>query len=92
MSEKTVLMEIIEKINADSKFLNGENDSPMDRAVGQYIKSIADDLQENYLHKEKQQLVSFGYAQIQYIDAEIGDCVYKKLPEEIYNETYGGQS
>jgi len=43
--------------------------------------------------KEKEQLISFGYTQIQYIDAEIGDCIYKKVPEEIYNETYGnGQS
>jgi hypothetical protein len=38
---------------------------------------------------EKEQLISFGYTQIQYVDAEIGDCVYKKVPEEIYNETYG---
>lgn len=82
-------MEIIEKLNADAKFFNGENDSPTDRTVGRIIKIIADDLQENYLDKEKQQLLSFGYTQIMYIDAEIGDCVYKKLPEEIYNEIYG---
>ena len=38
---------------------------------------------------EKEQLISFVYTQIQYVDAEIGDCIYKKVPEEIYNETYG---
>jgi hypothetical protein len=39
---------------------------------------------------EKEQMISFAYTQIQYIDAEIGDLIYKKLPQEIYNETYGG--
>jgi hypothetical protein len=42
------------------------------------------------IEKERQQLISFGYTQIQYVDAEIGDCICKKVPEEIYNETYGG--
>lgn len=37
---------------------------------------------------EKEQLISFGYTQIQYIDAEIGDLIYKKVPEEIYTETF----
>ena len=35
---------------------------------------------------EKQQLINFGYLQIQNIDSEIGDLIYKKVPEEIYNE------
>lgn len=39
---------------------------------------------------EKEQMISFAYTQIEYIDAEIGDLIYKKLPQEIYNETYGG--
>jgi uncharacterized protein YycO len=42
------------------------------------------------LEMEKEQMISFGYIQIQHVDAEIGDCVYNKVPEEIYNETYGG--
>jgi hypothetical protein len=41
---------------------------------------------------EKEQMISFAYTQIQYIDAEIGDLIYKKLPQEIYNETYGGKN
>lgn len=45
---------------------------------------------KNLLVKEKQQLISFGYSQIQYIDAEIGDLIYNKNPEEIYRETFGG--
>lgn len=39
---------------------------------------------------EKQQLISFGYTQIQYIDTDLGDLIYKKTPEEIYNDTYKG--
>ncbi len=37
---------------------------------------------------EKQQLINFGYSQISYIDSEIGDLIYKKVPEEIYNEKF----
>ena len=37
---------------------------------------------------EKEQLISFGYWQIEYIDAEIGDLIYNKVPEEVYKEIY----
>lgn len=43
---------------------------------------------DGWIEKEKQQLIAFGYSQIQEIDSEIGDLVYKKVPEEIYNETF----
>jgi len=56
MEKKTAMMEVIEKLEADSKFLNGENDAPTDKAVGQYLKTIADDLRENYLQKEQEQI------------------------------------
>ena len=38
---------------------------------------------KNWLEKEKDQLINFGYSQIQNIDSEIGDLIYKKTPEEI---------
>lgn len=38
------------------------------------------------LHKKE--IIDFGYLQINYIEAEIGDLIYKKVPEEIYNEKY----
>lgn len=88
MSEKqTVLMGIIEKLYADSKFLNGENDDPMDKAVGQYIKSIADDLKENYLQKEKEQQRLIYEGMLQNIGTSIKQS---DLPtfEQYYNETY----
>ena len=44
------------------------------------------------LEQEKEQLVAFGYSQINYIDAEIGDLIYKKVPEEIYSEYYSAIS
>lgn len=37
---------------------------------------------------EKQQIIDFGYLQIQNIESELGDLIYKKVPEEIYNETF----
>ena len=47
--KQTVLQQIIEKLLADSKYLNGENDRKEDRIVGQYLKTIADDLAIEYL-------------------------------------------
>jgi hypothetical protein len=38
---------------------------------------------------EKRQLIAFGYLQIDNIEAEIGDCTYSKLPEQIFDEIYG---
>ena len=40
------------------------------------------------LEEEKKQLICFGYSQINYIDSEIGDLIYKKVPEEIYKESF----
>ena len=66
----------------------------------QHIKNMVDNggdmdllcvigmIEMEYIPKEKQQLISFGYSQIQHIDAEIGDLIYNKVPEEIYNETF----
>jgi len=47
-----------------------------------------DELETKAKEMEKQQLINFGYLQIQNIDSEIGDLIYKKVPEEIYNETF----
>lgn len=37
---------------------------------------------------EKEQIINFGYLQIQNIESELGDLIYKKVPEEIYNEIF----
>lgn len=50
--------------------------------------SISKDIEEQWIAKEKKELISFGYTQINWIDSEIGDLIYKKNPEEIYTETY----
>lgn len=77
---KTVLEEIIEKLLADSKYLNGENDSKIDRTVGQYLKTIADDLQENYLVKEKEQIMTAFYC---------GDLSkYEGNPNKYFDDNY----
>jgi hypothetical protein len=51
--------------------------------------SDRNDLFDQAKQIEREQMISFAYEQIQHIDAEIGDLIYKKVPEEIYNETYG---
>lgn len=43
---------------------------------------------QNSIKKERDQLISFGYTQIQYLDSELGDLFCRKNPEEIYKETY----
>jgi len=52
------------------------------------IEKLKEVIANEYIEKEKQQLISFGYTQLQYIEAEIGDTIVTKVPEEIYNETY----
>ena len=37
---------------------------------------------------EKEQSIAFGYRCIGEVDCELGDLIYKKVPEEIYNETF----
>ncbi len=77
MANKTALQEFLDQIVL--KQVNGSV----------YLLPAITDVQiEEALEKEKKQLIAFGYSQIQEIDSEIGDLVYKKVPEEIYNETF----
>jgi len=69
---KTAIQELIEQL--EQTITEVKNGNALDKAF--------------WLAKEKAQLISMGYMQIQYIEAEIGDCIYKKLPEEIYTETF----
>jgi len=69
---KTAIRELIEQL--EQTIPEVKNGNALDKAF--------------WLEKEKAQLISMGYRQIQYIEAEIGDLVYKKLPEEIYTETF----
>ena len=52
------------------------------------IPAITDIRIAEALENEKKQLIAFGYSQIQQIDSELGDLIYKKVPEEIYNVTF----
>jgi len=38
----------------------------------------------------EKQMIDFAYSSIREVESELGDLIYKKVPEEIYNETYGG--
>jgi len=55
------------------------------------LVNIIKRIDEELLETEKKQLIGFGYSQISYIDAEIGDLIYKKVPEEVYNEIYNAE-
>ena len=87
MSQKTAIQELKEYFEQQLRLQrNSEIKYTTEEALVDAIQ-----LCQNAINtKEKEQLISFGYTQIQYVDAEIGDCICKKLPEEIYNETYGG--
>lgn len=37
---------------------------------------------------DKERMIAFGYRCIGEVDSELGDLIYKKVPEEIYNETF----
>jgi hypothetical protein len=37
---------------------------------------------------EKQQTLAFGYRCIGEVSLELGDLVYKKVPEEVYNDVF----
>ncbi len=65
------------------------------------MQKLIDYMEENYhlteesryefkkaLEEEKKQLISFAYKQIQEMESELGDMIYKKVPEEIYAETF----
>lgn len=38
---------------------------------------------------EKKQIISFAYKQIENCHNEMGEIMYSKVPEELYNDTYG---
>jgi hypothetical protein len=37
---------------------------------------------------EKKNTIAFGYRCIGEVDSELGDLIYKKVPEEVYNEIF----
>jgi len=77
MPQKTALQEFLEQIVL--KQVQGSV----------YLIPVITDIQiTEALENEKKQLIAFGYSQIQQIDSELGDLIYKKVPEEIYNETF----
>ena len=46
---------------------------------------------EAYKENRKKEIIQACYLQIQNIESELGDLVYKKVPEEIYNENFNNQ-
>jgi hypothetical protein len=49
---------------------------------------VFDDLLEQAKEMEKKNTIAFGYRCIGEVDSELGDLIYKKVPEEVYNETF----
>jgi hypothetical protein len=84
----TVLQEIIQWTIENAFNVEGQDGN-------EYIAIDHEEMRakfDEWLQKEKRQLIAFGYAQIEYIDVEIGDLIYRKLPEEVYNETYKNET
>lgn len=52
---------------------------------------ICKEWREQAKEMEKENTMAFGYRCIGEVDSELGDLVYKKVPEEVYNETYGSK-
>jgi hypothetical protein len=74
MKEQTAIEWLLEQIETK----NGKDFSA-------YYSEFVDKAKE----MEKEQLIMFGYAQIQEIDSELGGLIYRKVPEEVYHEKYG---
>jgi len=53
------------------------------------LKNVAKEIDTKMLQEEKKEMIAFAYAQIEEIDSELGDLIYKKVPKEIYDEAYG---
>ena len=47
------------------------------------------DIFEQAKEMEKENTIAYGYRCIGEIDSELGDLIYHKVPEEVYNEMYG---
>ena len=57
-----------------------------------YRASIPYEFAEQALAMERQQTIRFAYEQIRHVESETGDLTYRKVPEELYTETYGKES
>jgi hypothetical protein len=89
MSKKTAIQELKEYFEQQLRI---QRSSEIKYTTEETLVDAIQVCQNAINTKEKEQLIAFGYAQIQEIDSELGDLIYKKVPEEIYNQTYGSQS
>jgi hypothetical protein len=51
--------------------------------------SIIDEGIKQALAMQREQTIRFAYEQIRNVESETGDLTYRKVPEELYTETYG---
>lgn len=87
---KTSMMELRDKLleeyqnlkepSHNHEYLNGYREA---------LKNVANDIDAQMLAHEKTELIAFAYNQIQEMESELGDMIYKKVPEEIYKDTFG---
>jgi len=86
---KTVMMKLRDKLLEQAKEL--KTDAPLDRFLKGYreaLNKVTNDIDTQMLQEERKEMIAFAYAQIEEIDSEIGDLIYKKVPQEIYKEAY----
>jgi len=78
MSRPTVLQELISEFEEIKK----TKCNTLQEVI--FFDGVLAIIEGKYLAKEREQLISFAYSQIQYIDSELGDLIYKKVPEELF--------
>lgn len=74
MTKKQTSVEwLIEQLNPDMKTMQG---------------NIIQDLLDQAKAMHKDEIISFGYQCAGAMESELGDIIYNKLPEDIYNDTF----
>ena len=87
---KTSMMELRNKLLIEVQ--NLKEPAQQNEHINGYreaLKNVANDIEAQMLAHEKTELIAFAYNQIQEMESELGDMIYKKVPEEIYDETFG---
>lgn len=87
---KTSMMELRDKLLIEVQ--NLKEPSQQNEHLKGYreaLKNVANDIDAQMLAHEKTELIAFAYNQIQEMESELGDMIYKKVPEEIYKDTFG---
>jgi cell fate (sporulation/competence/biofilm development) regulator YlbF (YheA/YmcA/DUF963 family) len=87
---KTPMMELRDKLLEEVQNLKEASETSEHlKGYREALKNVANDIDAQMLQREKTELIAFAYCQIQEMESELGDMIFKKVPEEIYVQTFG---